>query len=604
MSSGNSNSTIEPTSPLYLHPSDGTNSIIVEKLTGTSNYRPWRWSFEIALASKRKLGFVTGGVKRDASDKVKQESWGTCNSMVISWILNSVSDDIKKSVMFMNDAAEIWQHLQTRFSVTNGARKYSVNKQIYESKQQGKSVSEYYTQMKALWVELETLNVTPAITTMTPEINAFIKALNEQKEELRLFQFLSGMDDDFSSQRSQILMMTKLPTVEEACNIIQQEETQREVFKQEKKDVEPMAMHIKKAELVCGNCGKTGHSIENCWACKACRKGGHTYDKCWTIVGYPPKNVKPQKDQRTKNKDRGKAGQRWNRGKQKIAATAQCEGVNQSPGITAEQLEQLLKMLPTPSKNGEEDSNDEMGVCYAEMMECNMAQTKAEDWIIDTGATHHMTGNLQFLSHVKPTSNDLKINLPNGGLSMVSHSGRAHLKNGMTLSNVMYVPSFRHNLLSAKKLAQESGCKLVFHSNYCIIQDENSSNVKGIGKADRGLYCLINEPVPTIVKDLKHALEATDSGKQRMCGAASTCVQVPKRVDKNQMRATTLWHLRLGHAPLNRIEKIQGLKGFDKAKGEECITCPEAKFTKLPFKVSKSRAAEPFQLLHIDMGAV
>ncbi|KAL2904788.1 Serine--tRNA ligase [Bienertia sinuspersici] len=175
MSSGSSsNSVIEPTSPLYLHPSDGTNSIVVEKLTGTSNYRPWRRSLEIALASKRKLGFMTGGVKRGVSDKLKQESWDTCNSMVISWILNSVSDDIKKSVMFMNDAYEIWNHLETRFSVTNGARKYSINKQIYEIKQQGKPVSEYYTQMKALWVELETLNMTPTINTMTPEITAFL----------------------------------------------------------------------------------------------------------------------------------------------------------------------------------------------------------------------------------------------------------------------------------------------------------------------------------------------------------------------------------------------------------------------------------------------
>ncbi|KAL2931693.1 1-phosphatidylinositol 4 5-bisphosphate phosphodiesterase delta-3, partial [Bienertia sinuspersici] len=72
---GNASTVIEPTSHLYLHPSDGTNSISVEKLNGSSNYRAWRRSFKIALASIKKLGFVTGGVKRDLTDKVKQECW-------------------------------------------------------------------------------------------------------------------------------------------------------------------------------------------------------------------------------------------------------------------------------------------------------------------------------------------------------------------------------------------------------------------------------------------------------------------------------------------------------------------------------------------------
>ena len=83
---------IESSSPLYLHLSDGSNSITVEKLLVAANYRSWRRSFEIGLTSKRKLGFVTGTQKRDLNNLIKQEAWDICNCMVISWIINNVSD--------------------------------------------------------------------------------------------------------------------------------------------------------------------------------------------------------------------------------------------------------------------------------------------------------------------------------------------------------------------------------------------------------------------------------------------------------------------------------------------------------------------------------
>ncbi|KAL2899685.1 4-diphosphocytidyl-2-C-methyl-D-erythritol kinase [Bienertia sinuspersici] len=189
MSGSSGTNMIDPTSPLYLHPSNRTSSINVEKLQGASNYRPWRRSLEIALASKRKLGLVRRG-------------------------------STKKSVMFMTDAYEIWRHLESRYSITNGARKYALNKQLFDTKQNGRIISEYYTNLKAIWVEPEALNVLFAMTNMTVEMNRFVQALNEQKEELRLFQFLNELDEDYAPQRSQILMMTKLPSVDEACNMI------------------------------------------------------------------------------------------------------------------------------------------------------------------------------------------------------------------------------------------------------------------------------------------------------------------------------------------------------------------------------------------------
>ena len=116
---------IELTSSLYLHPSDGSNSVKVEKFLGVANYRSWRRSFEIS--SKHKLGFVIGTQKRDLNNLIKQEAWHTCNCMVISWNINNVSDSIKKSIMFIDSAYDIWKQLEQRFFCHKWLKKVQID---------------------------------------------------------------------------------------------------------------------------------------------------------------------------------------------------------------------------------------------------------------------------------------------------------------------------------------------------------------------------------------------------------------------------------------------------------------------------------------------
>ncbi|XP_071688645.1 uncharacterized protein [Rutidosis leptorrhynchoides] len=241
--------------PLFLHPSDGPGSLsIQEKLIGSQNYRSWRRSIEIALSTKRKLGFVTGIVVRSADDLVKAEQWDTCNNMVISWIMNSVSDSIVKSIMFIGTASEIWKQLAKRFTLSNGSRKYNLHKEVYSCEQQGSTVSDFYTKMKCIWEEIDSISDLPRIAKVTPEITAFMTDVNLQKEEQHLFQFLNGLDDQYSALRSQLLMLNPLPSVEVACSMLQQEESQREMFT----------------------------SVESTTL----------YNKCWEKIGYPPWHYK------------------------------------------------------------------------------------------------------------------------------------------------------------------------------------------------------------------------------------------------------------------------------------------------------------------------
>lgn len=58
--------------------------------------------------------------------------------------------------------------------------------------------------------------------------------------------------------------MTRLPTVEEASNMIQQEESQREIFSGTREERTGLAMNTRKGEGSCSNCGRSNHTTEQC----------------------------------------------------------------------------------------------------------------------------------------------------------------------------------------------------------------------------------------------------------------------------------------------------------------------------------------------------
>ena len=145
-----------------------------------------------------------------------------------------------------------------------------------------------------------------------------------------------------------------------------------------------------------------------------------------------------------------------------------------------------------------------------------------------------------------------KIHLPNGETSTASHYGKVTLENDLILKNVMYTPSFKHDLISVQKLTQEERCKVTFLPEFCVIEDLDSGKVKGIGQAVKGVYYLVDEPVSDVIARVQKQVQAM---------SATSELQIPTEVEKEKKRknATTKWHQRLGHAPLERINKIGNL---------------------------------------------
>uniref|UniRef100_A0A7C8ZVZ6 Uncharacterized protein n=1 Tax=Opuntia streptacantha TaxID=393608 RepID=A0A7C8ZVZ6_OPUST len=131
--------------------------------------------------------------------------------------MNSVCEAISRSILYVKSAREIWIQLEKHFSLSNGSRKYRLNKDVYSIKQNGGSVSDYYTRLKGIW-ELDSVVDLPKVAIANDEIVEFLRAFGRMQEEQKLFQFLNGLDDVYKAQRSQIVIMHPLPSVKSACS--------------------------------------------------------------------------------------------------------------------------------------------------------------------------------------------------------------------------------------------------------------------------------------------------------------------------------------------------------------------------------------------------
>lgn len=104
---------IDPNNPIYIGASDTSGAVLIPiKLTGSENYEKWSRSMRIALLGKRKYGFVTGACTKGLYKDELHEQWETCNAIVLSWLLNTVSEKLLSGIIYSTSAFSVWTDLK------------------------------------------------------------------------------------------------------------------------------------------------------------------------------------------------------------------------------------------------------------------------------------------------------------------------------------------------------------------------------------------------------------------------------------------------------------------------------------------------------------
>lgn len=150
---------------------------------------------------------------------------------------------------------------------------------------------------------------------------------------------------------------------------------------------------------------------------------------------------------------------------------------------TQDQVNQILQLIPQNT------------TAYAQANAAGMASLLSinrhdNTWILDTGATNHMTHNKNWLSKIQKAGN-ARVQLPNGKFYNVESIGHYKFLDNKALDNVLHIPNFKFNLLLVSKLTKDLSCYVIFFPKFVILQDLLSGKVLGNVENHQGFICLI-----------------------------------------------------------------------------------------------------------------
>ena len=107
---------IDDSNPLILHSSDNPGIALVSHPLTSENYNSWKKAMRMALHGKNKYGFVDGSIPEPALGHSTHALWHHNDSIVSSWLINSLSKEMQVSILHCSSAKAIWDDLQERLS--------------------------------------------------------------------------------------------------------------------------------------------------------------------------------------------------------------------------------------------------------------------------------------------------------------------------------------------------------------------------------------------------------------------------------------------------------------------------------------------------------
>ena len=198
-------------------------------------------------------------------------------------------------------------------------------------------------------------------------------------------------------------------------------------------------------------------------------------------------------------------------------------------------------------------------------------------WVIDSGASSHMTGFPSVLTSYRPETSIPDVRIADGRSCPVLGSGQSRATSSLPLQHVLYILGFPSNLLSISAITKALHCGVFFFPHHCVFQDLDTSQRIGLGRENgRGIYELVANSPSTGLQAL-FALSASSSS----------------------LHDSLLWHCRLGHPSFVKLKETLPWLHLSEF---HCESCELGKHHRSSYPSRTGPPTHrPFDLVHCDV---
>ncbi|WVZ01863.1 hypothetical protein V8G54_022669 [Vigna mungo] len=323
------------------------------------------------MSAKNKIQFI---------DANSYHAWTRCNNIVVSWLVHSVSPDIRRSILWMDNAQAIWDDLKSRFF-------------------QGDLLC-----ISELQNEAASLNFALSQPALVSEIRCscnLTSAISQRKHEDQILQFLRGLNEQYENIQSHVLLMDHMSPILKIFSYVVQQE--RKVISNNFLNGLEIKHVVVVGIVTCSYCGKNGHNESVCFRkhgfpanknitgkkiCSHYGKTGHIIEVCYKKHGFPL-------DHKFHN------GKSLMSTSQNTRSDGITDVIDQEVRLTQQHHQALMALLKSPSVTGASSTNQISSIIFDPIDTSKSIFTLIShegkgiiSWILDSGATDHdMTTN-------------------------------------------------------------------------------------------------------------------------------------------------------------------------------------------------------------------